>query len=48
MIMYHQFLRNQGFNVTKNNISAIINLNMSKGSRSMNFTSKDLENSVDL
>lgn len=48
MIMYQQYMRNQGFNVTKNNITAIINQNMSKGMRSMNFTNKDLENSVDL
>lgn len=46
--MYQQYMRNQGFNVTKNNITAIINQKVSKGQKNMNFFNKDLENSVDL
>lgn len=37
MLIYQQYMRNQGFNVTKNNMSAIINQNVSKAAKSMNF-----------
>ncbi len=35
MLIYHQYMKRQGFNVTKNNMSNIINQNVMKISRGM-------------
>ena len=39
--MYQQYMRNQGFNLTKNNVSAIINQSVLKGTKSMSYIAKD-------
>ena len=43
MLIYQQYMRNQGFNVTKNNVSSIMNQNILKVSKSMNFIGKEGE-----
>lgn len=40
--MYQQYMKNQGFNLTKNNMSAIINQNVLRATKSMNFIGKDI------
>ena len=47
MIMYQQYMRNQGFNVTKNNMSVIINQNLMKMTKSVNSIFKENDNTLD-